>query len=784
MNSGNRNSARLCLSLTLAGLLFALPRDASAGVRSGPVFNPSTGHVYYELEGSSWDDLEAQAVALGGHLTAINDVAESDWIHATFPGAVLAIGLTDAAVEGTWVWTTGEPLTFTNWASGEPNNWANEDYAGIWLPETGFRWNDHAAWSKGIAEVIPDVTITVPARTNPANGHVYLGVDGSSWTDMERQAMALGGHLVSINDRPEQDWLYSQFSAMGSPAIGLTDAAVEGHWTWTSGEAASWLNWAPGEPNNEGDEDYVMIWFGWGPYWNDGHDTSVLRGIVEMNAGTNIVRGPVLNPANGHLYTLVRGSWADVAAYAEEVGGHLVTINDAPENTWLTETFGSYGTAWIGLNDLWVEGLYEWPNGQPVLYTNWRAGEPNNGGWVIIGYRSAGWWSYVPVYGPGNEDFVCLNPDGTWTDVSGGPTAGLVEVPNQAPLADASRSQTEAISTNRLNASVRLDGTLSSDPDGDMLTYSWQLDGAEIATGAAADALIPLGTHEVVLRVSDGRLESTASVSVTVVFINHPPTADGSLTPREVISYNRVDAPVALDGSLSSDPDAVDTLGFEWWVDGEVVANAMSPTVTLGVGTHDVTLVVYDPDTSDSDSFTVTVIPYNTAPVADPGATEPQFISPDNESATVLLDGTWSYDAEDDPFVLSWMVDGVPVGSGPTLEVELTVGVHFVELMAEDWRDASFASIFIEVITAGAAAGQLGDTVASADIPDSVEGSLMSSLDAAAASFDSGNMNAGVNQLEAFKNKVKAQSGKKISAEVAQQLLDLAQSIIDSTLTD
>jgi len=60
----------------------------------------------------------------------------------------LWIGLNDAATEGSFVWTTGEPVVFTNWKSGEPNNFGgNEDYVTVnweFSRSTGPKgtWND------------------------------------------------------------------------------------------------------------------------------------------------------------------------------------------------------------------------------------------------------------------------------------------------------------------------------------------------------------------------------------------------------------------------------------------------------------------------------------------------------------------------------------------------------------------------------------------------------------------------------------------------------------------
>ena len=72
----------------------------------------------------------------------INDAAEDEWLVATF-GTQYWIGLNDIAVEGEWVWSSGEPVTYTNWFPGEPNNTGGtEDAAKIenWPPVVG--WND------------------------------------------------------------------------------------------------------------------------------------------------------------------------------------------------------------------------------------------------------------------------------------------------------------------------------------------------------------------------------------------------------------------------------------------------------------------------------------------------------------------------------------------------------------------------------------------------------------------------------------------------------------------
>jgi hypothetical protein len=119
------------------------------------VFNPATGHTYFLLEKKPWTDSEAEAVAMGGHLVAVNNAAENQFLLDIFCSGpnttrVLWIGLNDVGSEGNFHWTTGEPLTYTNWFTGEPNN--NDGRGG---PENYVQFNWHKSF--------PDLPPSTPA---------------------------------------------------------------------------------------------------------------------------------------------------------------------------------------------------------------------------------------------------------------------------------------------------------------------------------------------------------------------------------------------------------------------------------------------------------------------------------------------------------------------------------------------------------------------------------------------------------------------------------------------
>ena len=218
---------------------------------------------------------------------------------------------------------------------------------------------------------------------------------------------------------------------------------------------------------------------------------------------------------------------------------------------------------------------------------------------------------------------------------------------NSAPTANAGEDQT-------VNANVRvaLDGTGSSDPDGDALTYAWS--GPEGITLADADtdtATFTTTTAQVgqtltfTLTVTDpGGKSGSDEVEITVrrpapVFGGGgggggaPPTSPGQQAPNQAPTANAgpdqhvgpgASVEVTLDGSGSSDPDG-DTLTHRWrhtggTYDGSgsfTIGNGETPTfalpsdATLGE-TLIITLTVSDgKGGSDTDTVTITA---NNAP--------------------------------------------------------------------------------------------------------------------------------------------------------------------------
>ena len=94
------------------------------------------------------------------------------------------------------------------------------------------------------------------------NGHEYeLITNYLTWAEAKEDCEVRGGHLVTISNFEENEFVSSFAAERNTIWIGFTEEANEGSWQWITGEKITYINWAPREPNNYGgiDEDYAEM---------------------------------------------------------------------------------------------------------------------------------------------------------------------------------------------------------------------------------------------------------------------------------------------------------------------------------------------------------------------------------------------------------------------------------------------------------------------------------------------------------------------------------------------
>jgi len=108
--------------------------------------------------------------------------------------------------------------------------------------------------------------------------------------------------------------------------------------------------------------------------------------LSSLPSNGQILTGAITDPANGHQYYLtVQTNWTGAEAIAVSLGGHLATIENIAENSWIFTTFSDFGgqpcNLWTGLSsgtaDGSVLGNYFWADGSISAYQNFAPSEPN-----------------------------------------------------------------------------------------------------------------------------------------------------------------------------------------------------------------------------------------------------------------------------------------------------------------------------------------------------------------------------------------------------------------------
>ena len=238
-------------------------------------------------------------------------------------------------------------------------------------------------------------------------------------------------------------------------------------------------------------------------------------------------------------------------------------------------------------------------------------------------------------------------------------TITIADRPNRAPTANAGANQTVTE-----GATVSLNGTLSSDPEDTLLTYSWTHTSGPMVTLTDPATATPsftapnVGeTQDIVLTLTvtdSGTLTDTDTVTITVNDVpNSAPTvnagANRTVTEGDTVSLN----------GTASDADPEDTLVYRWTHNSSLTISLADPSApdtsfdapNVAADTPVLfTLTVSDGTASSTDTVLVTIQDSaNTPPTADAGS--PQTVT---EGDAVTLSGTANDADPEDTLAYKW----------------------------------------------------------------------------------------------------------------------------------
>jgi PKD repeat protein len=263
---------------------------------------------------------------------------------------------------------------------------------------------------------------------------------------------------------------------------------------------------------------------------------------------------------------------------------------------------------------------------------------------------------------------------------------------------------------------VVLDGSNSTDVDGDSLTYTWRLIARPSSSTAAllnvdpahpmADFIVDRpGNYIAELIVNDGATDSSPD-TVSISTENSTPIADAGAD--QTVQRGST---ARLSGVESRDADG-DVLTYRWSLSppagsGAVLvsANAMDTAFVVDrPGSYIVQLIVRD-GTVDSVADTAVISTANSAPTANAGANVSALVGD-----TVTLDGQSSQDPDNDPLSFTWALISRPIDSRAALTAPDTprpgfiadvAGLYVAQLIVNDGRVDSApdtAQVVVEVM--------------------------------------------------------------------------------------
>ncbi|XP_042869527.1 macrophage mannose receptor 1-like isoform X1 [Penaeus japonicus] len=373
-------------------------------------------------------------------LVSIHSQDESDFFGDVLTHSSLGtwIGFTYDAETGQWAWSDGQPVNYTNWNDGEPNNLDGEACTEI-IDAVG--WDTHTKWnnmpctdSRAFGcEFFPTHTVGCEEGWQAFNNYCYWYSNGdysyisNSFNEARDDCRSKGGDLVSIHSQEENEFVYSLVGEdyyYTSAWIGLSDEGHSSELTWVDNTPVTFTNY------KQFGYDPIMYDPSCGVYdlyqyesavWDISSCSDYNYYICKKPQEARPINPPskdcrdndVAYKGSCYMFPGLTHSWQDAKGVCEASDSHLVALNDRFESAFLSSYLSELGErAWIGMSGAIAEDgsvTFDWVTGEPVTFTNWAEYEPapNHGTCVAASGRleTPGLWEIREC--TDNFQYVC-----------------------------------------------------------------------------------------------------------------------------------------------------------------------------------------------------------------------------------------------------------------------------------------------------------------------------------------------------------------------------------------
>jgi uncharacterized repeat protein (TIGR01451 family) len=364
--------------------------------------------------------------------------------------------------------------------------------------------------------------------------------------------------------------------------------------------------------------------------------------------------------------------------------------------------------------------------------------------------------------------------------------AMILTLVNRPPVANAGPDQLVSVGAT-CQAPVTLNGTGSSDPDGDTLTYTWTTaglppfppivlsGGGGAVTGPNPAAPLTPGVYTIVLTVSDGRGGVASDTVVVTVRDTTPPVFVGVPAPITVEQSSPLGTVVTVPL-----PTATDNCPGHLFVTSDVSEFSPPGPTLFAPGSRTVTFMTCDASCNRASATTTVTVVDTTRPglsVASPQGRN--YLHSDVLPISFAASDAGSGLAPGSPGAA---LDGSAVSNGQNVALlTLALGQHSLVVSAADraGNTTSHPVNFQVIATIGSLITTINVFVADGRIVDAnTANGLHAKLNDAQDAVNKGKNNVAVNKLREFTDQVAGRAGRSIAVDAAQLLTTDAQYVI------
>ncbi|XP_064408108.1 C-type mannose receptor 2-like [Latimeria chalumnae] len=295
------------------------------------------------------------------------------------------IGLQRNNDRNTWLWSSGDPVNFTNWNPGQPNNAHGSQHCAAILSNSS-RWHDTSC-----TENRSFVCFSEDASYKETEIRQYHFIqEKKTWFEALEICRKNYTDLVSVHSQKELEEI-KNISGITAIWIGL----YRNVWHWSNGDPAPFQNWNTGEPDNVGnDENCVGMWIR-NPSagkWKDSRCREETYFLCSQDTTPQFTTDATITTekekdistitkthTNQIKYILVKENktWIEAFNYCRTNHTDLASIPNATAQTEIAElakTSSGGGGVWIGLRRDRLLGFWFWMDDDESEFSNWGDG--------------------------------------------------------------------------------------------------------------------------------------------------------------------------------------------------------------------------------------------------------------------------------------------------------------------------------------------------------------------------------------------------------------------------